>query len=456
MSLFDYFQTYYLDRNFGPGYVATNVSYVIAVVLLLNDVQWDDRRALLKKAGEMFLCWLGTLAFCSVYNMLLGHDWMDRLMMLLFMACYAIFRSKYSARTRVVRGCVFFTCTTLSMPVSEPIGELFEEINADYTWAEHLTSLVMVILLLFALVFLRSFSTERQVFAPVFPTVLVGVISGLGLMLVYVSEVMSVSQDYRAFNVLLAGSFWVLELVTYYLYYRMTQEYGKNLELMAIAQKEELEQELLQISQQNYEELHEIRHEMKNHLLYIRVLAENGEDTRLLNYLSMVTEETEELFSFVECGNDVINAVMNHAWRRAQAAGVTLESQIVVPPQLPYRETDLCSLLSNLMDNAIEAAAQSGAEPPVVTVGIRPVQDYLFLRVTNPVNDSVSRRRRLSLRTIKENERAHGYGTKIIRNIALRYQGSVKFDMQGNSFVADVMLSLAEEEQDGKAVAGNL
>ena len=68
---------------------------------------------------------------------------------------------------------------------------------------------------------------------------------------------------------------------------------------------------MLQFSRENYEEMHQIRHEVKNHIAYIRALSENGEYSKLKEYLNVVTGETEELFRFVECGNDVINAVMN-------------------------------------------------------------------------------------------------------------------------------------------------
>ncbi|MCD7760704.1 MAG: ATP-binding protein, partial [Clostridiales bacterium] len=105
--------------------------------------------------------------------------------------------------------------------------------------------------------------------------------------------------------------------------------------------------------------------------------------------------------------------------------------------------------LSNLLDNAIEAAAQSGTESPTVRVLIRPQQDYLFLRVTNPVRTDLPPRRVLSLHTTKGDQKLHGYGTKIIRNVAERYQGSVKFDLRDGIFLADVMLYLEEGREDG-------
>lgn len=449
--MLDYFYEYYIIQSFGPGYVATNVSYVIAVVALLNGME-RSWRGLARKLAELVLCWLGTVAYCGVYYRLLGHAWMDQSMMALFLVFYAAVLSRYSPITRLVRSCVFFACTMLALPISEPVGELIMDyVDASYTWAEHLTSLIVVVLTVLAVAFLRRFSTERLAFIPTFPAVVVAVVAVLSTFLTLACMGSGAS---RGYGVLQAVCFWVIMLFTYYMFYTVSREYEQNLELIALRHKEELDGELLQFSRDSYEEMHQIRHEVKNHLAYIRALAECEDYGKLREYLNIVSGETEELFSFVECGNDVINAVMNHAIKQAKANGIEIDSQIIVPPRLPYQETKLCSLLSNLMDNAIEASIRSGEERPVVTVSIRPQQDYLFVRVSNPVAEACAGHP--TLRTTKEDKKLHGFGTKIICRVAEQYQGSAKFVVRDKRFFADVMLSLGEEGQNGEIVSGNL
>lgn len=449
-----YLQTYYIVRDFGPGYVVTNTFFAVAVVLLLSDVRWDVK-GVLRALLDAFICWFGGVVFCSIANMLFGQSGVtDRVMMALTLLLYALLRSKYRIPTRALRAAVFYSCMMQILTVSEPLGELVKDyINENYTWAEHLTWLAVVLMSLAVLLFLRRFSTEKISFLPTFPAVLVTGMAAFGVLLQAASEAIGVPKRYA---VLVAGCFWLLELMGYYMFYVVSLEYDRNLELLSIRHKEALDEELLGLSRDNYEEMHKIRHEIKNHLSYIQALSEHREYEKLREYLVTVSGETEALFHFVECGNDVVNAVINHAIKQAEVRGVAVETQIVVPKRLPYRETELCSLLSNLMDNAIEGAAASGAERPVVTVSIRPQQDYLFLRVTNPVDGSISDSRRLSLQTTKENGSLHGYGTKIIRVVAEHYQGSVKFDVRDGLFLADVMLYLEEEASDGEAVSGHL
>ena len=447
----DYFYNYYIAQNLGPGYVATNITYVIAAVLLLNGVE-RTRRGFLRKLGELVLCWLGTVVYCSAYYQMIGGAWMDRSMMALFLLFYAVFLSRYSPMTRLVRSCVFFACTMLALPISEPVGELIKDyINTSYTWAEHLTSLIVVVLTILVVAFLRRFSTEKLVFVPTFPAIVVAAVSALGTFLTLACMGSGAS---RGYGVLQAVCFWIIILLTYYMFYTVSREYEQNLELIALRHKEELDGEMLQFSRENFEEMHQIRHEVKNHIAYIRALSESGEYDKLKEYLNVVSGETEELFRFVECGNDVINAVMNHAIKQARVSGVTIDQQIIVPPRLPYQETKLCSLLSNLMDNAIEASVRAGVPNPTVTVSIRPQQDYLFLRVTNPVADAGPGQP--SLRTTKGDKKLHGFGTKIIRRVAEQYQGSAKFEIKEGRFIVDVMLSLEGERQNEEYVSGDL
>lgn len=452
--MLEYVQTHYIVQNFGPGYVVTNIFFALAVVLLLSDVTWDIR-GVLRAMSDALICWLGGVVFCSVFGVLIGQDGTtDRMMMVLTLLLYALLRSKYRPATRALRATVFYSCMMQIIPISEPLGELVKDyINDTYTWAEHLTWLVVVVMGLAVLLFTRRFSTEKISFLPTFPAILVAGMAAFGVLLQVASELIGVPKRY---TILVAGCLWLLELMGYYMFYVVSLEYDKNLELLSIRHKEALDEELLGLSRDNYEEMHKIRHEIKNHLAYIQVLSEHKEYEKLREYLVTVSGETEALFHFVECGNDVVNAVMNHAIKQAQAHGVAVEPQIVVPKLLPYRETELCSLLSNLMDNAIEASAQLGADHPVVTVSIRPQQDYLFLRVTNPVDSSIPDSRRLTLQTTKENRQVHGYGTKIIRTVAERYQGSVNFDVRDGRFIADVMLYLEEEPCDGEAASGHL
>ena len=84
-----------------------------------------------------------------------------------------------------------------------------------------------------------------------------------------------------------------------------------------------------------------------------------------------------------------------------------------------------------------------------MALSIRPQMDYYMIRVENPVDTrKITPKRRLMLKTTKENPELHGYGTKIIRRIAESYGGTAKFSIEGEKFIADVMLQNCQEGED--------
>lgn len=452
--MLEYFQNYYIDLQMGPGYVVTNCFYAVAVVLLLRPVASLRGRALLRSLLDVFLLWIGSVVICGIGYSLLGQSmFVDRIMMVVLLLIYAVFVSTYKPVTRLVRSFVFFSCMLHILPISEPIGEWFKNIDLSLAWMEHFTWVIVICLAMMVLLLMRRYSTENLTFVPTYPSVLLCVIAAIGIGWQMLSPYLNPG---RSYNIPVAGCFFTITVLGYFMFYNVSREYDTNLELMAFQHKQTLDKELLSFSEESYTEMHQIRHEIRNHLNYIKLMAESGEYQKLKEYVDMVCGETEDVFRFVECGNHVINAVMNHIIRQGDSMGVKVEYQIVAPPEMPFKETEFCSLLSNLLENALEAAQQAGVGDPKVIVQIWPQHDYLFIHVENPVNDSFSPQRRLSLRTTKGNQKTHGYGTKIVRDLVKKYQGSVKFDMKENRFTADVMLCLVQEGNHGEDQSGNL
>ena len=92
-----------------------------------------------------------------------------------------------------------------------------------------------------------------------------------------------------------------------------------------------------------------VRYEIKNHDAYMRALLEKKEYRKLEEFLNSSMSKSVELYQYVNCGNAVVNTIVNYEISRARSEGIRTESQIIIPKKLPYRETELCSLLFNLL-----------------------------------------------------------------------------------------------------------
>ncbi len=447
-----YIQEFIIQRRFGYGYLFTNAMVVLAVILLLKRDLPKGKKGWAGLAVEWMVCCAVYVLLDSVYMAHLGMWQMDRLMTAFFIILYAVIRSRYSFRVCLVRGWVFFASEMVMLPISEPMGRLFGGLNPDwYAWAQYLTPVIMAGLLIAEVWFLRHFAFKtdtavgaKYVWMQVF-------ISAMTILIEAYAAFSETAQTDWGFNVLVCICLWIINLVVYYQFYIIDQGTQENMDLNALRQKAELEKEKYHATRLNYDELRSIRHEIKNHNFYLKALLDEGKIDQAKEYLDRVSAQGTKYLKSFDSGNYAVDVVMTHELAAAKEMNVTLNPQILVPRTLPYRDEDVCSLLSNLLDNAMEAAAQSGVENPTVDISMLPRQEYLFIRVTNPVNKDLPEKRRMTLETTKASHtELHGFGTRIIRRIAERYNGSVKYSMADGVFTTDVMLEMPEEGTNPK------
>ncbi len=134
-----------------------------------------------------------------------------------------------------------------------------------------------------------------------------------------------------AYNVIISFSFWLLELLGYYMFYMISREYVQNIELMAMQRKAETDQEMYEATRNIYEEMSTIRHEMKNHDMYVKALLEKKEYDKLEGFLNNSFSQNAEFYQYVNCGNTVVNTIVNYEAAAAKAKGIMLKTRIDHP-----------------------------------------------------------------------------------------------------------------------------
>ena len=207
----------------------------------------------------------------------------------------------------------------------------------------------------------------------------------------------------------------------------------------------------------NYQKLNEIQksvrrqiHDFNHHLRVIQELSRTGNEKEVENYLSALLAVSKKDLSLCRCGNDVIDAVINSKAMDAKSLGIAYHFDIRFDPGLSIDSVDLCAVLSNQIDNAIEACQNipEGQERRI-TVKIWPQNsNMLFLQVHNSVvsNPFVENEK---LQTTKDDPyHLHGYGLQNIREIALKYDGDMKCSFQDGEFFSTVYLFCDRAEEN--------
>ena len=185
-----------------------------------------------------------------------------------------------------------------------------------------------------------------------------------------------------------------------------------------------------------YEEIRNIRHDIKQHLSVISGLQLDGKYDEAQKYISEITSNIAKIEMFMDVGSDFVNAILNSKLSIAKSKGmeVLCSSSSNVNG---IDEYDLCNLIGNMLDNAIEGAEKT--DNAIVEVSIASDKYKLTIKVSNSIAESVLHENP-ALKTSKPQHAIHGFGTKSIKTISEKYNGNTDFYEDGLTFICRVEL----------------
>ena len=215
-------------------------------------------------------------------------------------------------------------------------------------------------------------------------------------------------------------------------------------ELNARAQLNEAASIMLALNEESIAQTTRARHDLKNTLSYLRdaITADKKEDA-----LAFINETIGKAYGdmpIVDCGNRVVSSIMNLELSKAKLKAVELRYRLVVPKTLPISDGDLCSLITNIIDNAIEGALDSKKEG-YIDFSIVATNSLLRIQCKNPT-------KRTSVPTFSsKSERGHGFGVSIIKSIVKEHKGYYEFSIVDGTFIVDCVLDLDMNKEANNA-----
>ena len=235
-----------------------------------------------------------------------------------------------------------------------------------------------------------------------------------------------------------------LVLMMCYLIYTSTQEIA---EFRSAMQLQSLQSSYLlenyQMLDNHFIQIAKMKHEIRHHLFTMRSYFRAGEYIKLESYLDSALDDFSEIEEPILCDNRIIQSVLGHFAKRAAALGVAVDFDIAATlPALPPGDSDLVSLLMNLMDNAVEAQTAIGCpDKRHIQVQLKLRQGHFYFSVTNARKGSIMPKGAIYAST-KSSPLLHGYGLIAICNIVEKHNGHTMFSHTADSFTAEIVLPL--------------
>ncbi len=224
-------------------------------------------------------------------------------------------------------------------------------------------------------------------------------------------------------------------------YDALLEKYDRVLSERAAAEYElsELKAAAENISRQDEEvrRLHEsirsIKHDMRNHLMVIASYL-NGNDTAAAKaYTSEILDKLNSVHSYIETGNSLMNHILNEKLNLARGKEIAVKAEIENLSFAKMESIDFSAMLSNMLDNAVEASEKETSPEIVVQIARR--RDYETILVKNKIGRSVLTDNP-ELASSKSDKATHGMGVPQIRSICGKYGGMCDFYEEDGFFCA--------------------
>ncbi len=222
-------------------------------------------------------------------------------------------------------------------------------------------------------------------------------------------------------------------------YQRQQKDKEKQLIEMT-AHKENMEFQEKQYTEmaEVYDELRRIRHDMRNSYMIIDGLLEQGRIDEAKKYLNSEGEALDKIPPIIQTDSAVISTLLNRLFQRARKHRVQISCKIITDFS-GINERDLCHLLGNLLDNAVEAAIHMEEQYRYVDLVIQGNEHRMLIEIENS-SDRVIVGEISELRTTKGDGNNHGLGLKNVRAIVEAYEGNMEIKGDGKRVKSTLIL----------------
>lgn len=197
----------------------------------------------------------------------------------------------------------------------------------------------------------------------------------------------------------------------------------------------------------NVDRVKEMHHEVKHHLAALNIYLESGDPDGAKAYLRQMADEISRLPAVEYTPNPLLNSILTDYKEKAERAGIRVEYHILVPEAIHMEDIDLCRLLTNMLDNAIEGCADA-KEEKYLFLHIRRNGPFLFFNCENACDGGKIRYERGRMISRKPDRAEHGYGLKIMTVIANKYNGLFKVEVEGDRFIVLANLCLFTDDRE--------
>lgn len=268
-----------------------------------------------------------------------------------------------------------------------------------------------------------------------------GIMSSLSLLIMLSTTRMLVTVSYQVDDLNIFSSIialFIVNIIIYYLILRISSDSILINKSNLINQHNEILIHHYEEYENSHKQLSRIYHDFQNHILYMGEYIKNEEYDKLRRYFGDLQEDFPDLAKTPPTGNTTVDAVLGFKLSKAIQKGITLNISGTVPYKIKINDYEMCSILANLLDNAMEACDMFEAnKDKFINCNFSGRKGRLKIEVINPV-----KKYEKDFSTLKPDKELHGIGLESIKLTAAKNGGMTHFRIENGIFYSTIFVRI--------------
>lgn len=187
-----------------------------------------------------------------------------------------------------------------------------------------------------------------------------------------------------------------------------------------------------------YRQIRGWRHDYRNHIQTMKAYAASEDWEAVKRYLDLLDDDLTTVDTVIKTGNPMTDAILNSKISMAKARGIQVIADAHIPVKLKSSEIDLCCIIGNLFDNAIEACMKLPEEQRLIRVYMDMKNTQLYISFTNFTAGKKLKKEGKLFRSTKGD--GHGFGLVRIDAIVERLEGYISRNSEDGAFTTEILL----------------
>ena len=384
-----------------------------------------------------FILW----QICSTLNIIKLPDY-D----ILVLSVLAVLLVSLNSEGRIFRKTVFtLVYNSIWMLTEILLVFIFIAIGLDYDTQELLGSLLSKVFLFVIVEALKHFFGNEKIKELPRSYNMILVLIPLGSMfVVYTSFFMSANSQ-KSFSVLWSFASLVIMLFINILIFTIYLKLSEDMELreknVVCKQEIDLYNRHIEEKENSMLEFRKAKHDLKNQLIFLLERCEKKEYKEVELFLEQLIEKAPfDSLTISKTDNSVVDALVNYKYTIAKRFGIEFIVKLEIPMILPFENADMCIVLGNALDNAMEANIRADIEKRYVKLNMRMDMNNLVIVIENSFNGQISKDKKGKILTIKTNKINHGFGLDSIQKVVNKYHGFMRTSYTETVFTIEILL----------------